>query len=311
MDQGAHRQGPMYFSLTTPGGAVAHAGLLDCTAPEGTVLLPPGVAERLWGRGAEAHGSLTVAYTRLQRGLFARFSPATRAFHEQAAATGVDLRSVLEAALTARSTLTVGEWVEVELGDGAPHALRVAELRPEPQVSLIDTDMEADVGPSLEAEAHVREREEAEARAAEAAAEAAAEQTRIAEAALAAARAVEAGAAEAAGELAALHARQRAEASARLPPEPGPGGDTVAVLFRMPDGGRHQRRFRVSDPLALLFTAADAAGAGGLEPGSYRLVRQFPRAAFAPSDAAGGATLEAAGFSGGGGGGDALLLEPL
>jgi ubiquitin fusion degradation protein 1 len=301
----------MYFALRTPGGAVAHAGLLDCTAPEGTVLLPPGVAERLWGRGAEAHGQLAVAYTRLPRGAFVAFSPATRAFHEQAAAAGVDLRAVLESALAARSTLTVGEWVEVELGGGgAPHALRVAELRPEPQVSLIDTEMEAEVGPSLEAEAHVREREEAEARAAEAAAEAAAEQARIAEAALAAARAVEAAAAEAAEQLAAQHARQRAEAASRLPPEPGPAGDTVSLLFRMPDGGRHQRRFRVSDPLALLFTAADAAGAGGLEPGRYRLVRQFPRAAFAPSDAAGGATLEAAGFSGGGGG-DALLLEPL
>ena len=51
--------------------------------------------------------------------------------------------------------------------DGVPYNLRVLEVQPGPAVSVIDTDMAADVGPSIETEGYLRAQEEQEAREAE------------------------------------------------------------------------------------------------------------------------------------------------
>lgn len=59
------------------------------------------------------------------------------------------------------------------LHGGESYNLRVLELQPAPAVSVIDTDMAADVGPSIETEGYLRAREEAEAREAERARQAA------------------------------------------------------------------------------------------------------------------------------------------
>jgi hypothetical protein len=50
-----------------------------------------------------------------------------------------------------QTTLTEGDWIHV-LHGGKEYALRVLELQPAPAVSLIDTDIAADVGPSIETE---------------------------------------------------------------------------------------------------------------------------------------------------------------
>jgi hypothetical protein len=90
--------------------------------------------------------------------------------------------------------------------------------------------------------------------------------------------------------LAAEHARAVAEAAAaahaealrareaELGPEPTPdcGEPTAMCAVRMPDGTRAARRFRLSDPVSLLFEFVDAKGAGGVQ-GGYQLVTQFPR----------------------------------
>lgn len=47
------------------------------------------------------------------------------------------------------------------------YSLRVLEVQPGPAVSVIDTDMAADVGPSIETEGYLRAQEEQEARQAE------------------------------------------------------------------------------------------------------------------------------------------------
>lgn len=70
--QDAPKNGAMFFELRTPGGTVAHAGLLEFTAPEGVALLPRDVAAALWGLGAEPSGPVTVTYTRLEKGTFVR-----------------------------------------------------------------------------------------------------------------------------------------------------------------------------------------------------------------------------------------------
>lgn len=51
--------------------------------------------------------------------------------------------------------------------DGQVYNLRVLELQPEPAVSIVDTEMAADVGPSIETEGYMRAKAEAEAREAE------------------------------------------------------------------------------------------------------------------------------------------------
>lgn len=46
-DQGASRFGALLFELQTAGGRVCtHAGVLEFTAPEGTVMLPPKVRQQ-------------------------------------------------------------------------------------------------------------------------------------------------------------------------------------------------------------------------------------------------------------------------
>ncbi|KAL3647205.1 hypothetical protein CASFOL_008173 [Castilleja foliolosa] len=73
--------------------------------------------------------------------------------------------------------------------------------------------------------------------------------------------------------------RQLAAKEASLPPEPQPDDENaVTLLIRMPDGNRRGRRFRKSDMLQYLFDFIDVGR--GVKPGSYRLVRPYPRRAF-------------------------------
>ncbi|GFQ06824.1 fas-associated factor 2-a [Phtheirospermum japonicum] len=73
--------------------------------------------------------------------------------------------------------------------------------------------------------------------------------------------------------------RQLAAKEASLPQEPTPDDENaVTLLVRMPDGNRRGRRFRKSDMLQYLFDFIDVGR--GVKPGSYRLVRPYPRRAF-------------------------------
>ncbi|KAI3468791.1 hypothetical protein Pfo_025454 [Paulownia fortunei] len=73
--------------------------------------------------------------------------------------------------------------------------------------------------------------------------------------------------------------RQLAAKEASLPQEPTPDDENaVTLLVRMPDGSRRGRRFRKSDKLQYLFDFIDVGR--GIKPGSYRLVRPYPRRAF-------------------------------
>lgn len=73
--------------------------------------------------------------------------------------------------------------------------------------------------------------------------------------------------------------RKLAAKKASLPPEPSVEDENaVTLLVRMPDGSRRGRRFLKSDRLQSLFDFIDIGG--GVKPGTYRLVRQYPRRAF-------------------------------
>ncbi|KAJ7519539.1 hypothetical protein O6H91_20G043400 [Diphasiastrum complanatum] len=74
-------------------------------------------------------------------------------------------------------------------------------------------------------------------------------------------------------------ARELSAKKARLPPEPAADDEnSVTLLVRLPDGSRRGRRFQKSDKLQCLFDFIDVSG--GVNPGTYRLVRQYPRRAF-------------------------------
>ncbi|XP_024018229.1 plant UBX domain-containing protein 9 isoform X2 [Morus notabilis] len=77
--------------------------------------------------------------------------------------------------------------------------------------------------------------------------------------------------------------RRLAAKKASLAWEPASDDENaVTLLVRMPNGSRLGRRFLKSDKLKLLFDFIDINGA--VEPGSYRVVRSYPRRAFTVDD---------------------------
>ncbi|XP_052209943.1 plant UBX domain-containing protein 8-like isoform X2 [Diospyros lotus] len=88
--------------------------------------------------------------------------------------------------------------------------------------------------------------------------------------------------------------RQLAAKESSLPHEPTIDDENaVNLLVRMPDGSRHGRRFLRSDKLQFLFDFIDVGRA--VKPGTYRLVRPYPRRAF--SDGEGSSTLNEVGLT--------------
>lgn len=308
-DGAAH--GPAYFELAVEGRPPTHAALLDFEAAEGAVGLPPKVLRCLGldgppGPGAAPQPLVAVTYRSLRAGTYAKLQPVRSAFQRELG----DIRSALELELLTHATLTEGDTLVVRsLEDGLPHELRVVSLLPEPAVSVVDTDLEVDIAPSVEAEdAQAAERARAEA---EAAAAAAAREEAIAreaqEEAAAEARRAEAAAA-------------RAAAAAALPPEPAASAGTVSVLLKLPSGERRTRRFAHAQPLASLFAFVETLELtrdGGEEGGGegsgarrFRLASQYPRRVWERS-ACEGALGEAPslGAAGLGGAQEALFVE--
>ncbi|GBF92625.1 hypothetical protein Rsub_05239 [Raphidocelis subcapitata] len=353
MAQEAFKNGAMLFEVSASNGARTHAGVLEFSSEvaEGVVLLPEKVQDSLWGLatpalppadapgggdggggagpgpgsdggepvgsgGGRCAGKVHVAYKRLEKGTYVRLQPETRAFHDVVGSDPEQMRAALEDALHAVCALTEGDWVQVPFG-GETYALRVLELQPDPAVSVIDTDIACDVGPSIETEGYLRAREEELAREQERQRQLQEEREALALQALAAAEAQQAEEQQRAAEDAARRLRIAAAAAAALPPEPGTSQPHATCAVRLPGGERLQRRFGPSDPVAALFDWVDSNGAGGMWPGEYRLVSAYPRRVFEPPAAkagaggggGGGGTLEAAGLVAGEQ--VALLLEGL
>lgn len=74
-------------------------------------------------------------------------------------------------------------------------------------------------------------------------------------------------------------AAARHELAIKMPPEPAEDCSDALVnaRFQMPGGERVQRRFRLDAPVSELFDFVESCGAGGLMPGTYRLVTRYPR----------------------------------
>nr|GMD79966.1 plant UBX domain-containing protein 8 [Ipomoea batatas] len=77
--------------------------------------------------------------------------------------------------------------------------------------------------------------------------------------------------------------RQLAAKEGSLPQEPTPDDENaVNLVVRMPDGSRRGRRFLKSDRLQCLFDFIDVGRV--VKPGTYRLVRPYPRRAFSSGE---------------------------
>ena len=287
IDQDAHRKGVggYFFELESlETGRRTVSSVLDFSAAEGFVALPKKVARCLFGLGktdgetetdecdweSMMAGRVKVTYKRLRKGTRCVFQPRVKAFQIALNANpSIDIKICLENCLSAYSCLAVGDWVPVTLPDhDGPREfdLRVKELEVNGEAvdacSIIDTDLEAEVHPSIETEERMFQ-EELRAR-------------QLKEERARAAREAElAQEAETAARVAAVR-----EASTRLQeiaePAPAEAGVT-SVMVRFPDGNKCSRSFRVSDPVWLLFCFVDSNGASGLLPGEYKLVSQYPR----------------------------------
>ncbi|KAK3286830.1 hypothetical protein CYMTET_5633 [Cymbomonas tetramitiformis] len=250
--QGAEEHGLMFMELVA-GSRRTHAAVLEFTAQEGTVGLPPTLVQRL---GGDEIDSVQVKYTQLQKGTYAKLQPIGHEFQKHI----VNIKETLEASLMLHSALTVGDPLMVT-HDGQTYEVRVKELHPETQVSVIETDVEVDLATSVEAEEYQRAAAEEERRRVE-----------EAERALQLAREAEVAAAARAADV----ARWRQQKAATLPAEPpqeAPG--VVSCAVRLPEGRRVVRRMLPGDLLQLLFDFIDVAGSE--EPNSYNIASSYPR----------------------------------
>jgi len=306
VQQQASKNGQLFFKLTTPSGHCTHAAILDFSAAEGTIGVPPELM-RLLGqeenslRTADEVGSqkattavaeIDVRYRRLPKGTFAKVQPLLSAFHEVG-----NVKIMLERELQFRTTLTVGDELAVNEG-GNSYALRVLELMPHEAVSLIDTDLEVEVLPSVQNEAAIAAEQEAQRRREEEAAAIAEARQREAEAAAAEERAA----------IAATVARnklreaRRAAALEHLSEEPEAGTPGVVhVAVRCPDGFRCARRFLAEESLEKLFLLVEAywhEDSESLLPQKFRLASSFPRRVFErPTTASSAVSLADVGLS--------------
>lgn len=124
------------------GRTATHAGVLEFTAEEGYVELPPHV----WRNGgfSDTSREARVRYVRLPKGKYAKLQPEGRDF-----AVVLNHKAVLETELRQHASLTQGDLLTVQHG-GVEYGLRVLELKPQTSVSVLETDLEVDVVGSLE-----------------------------------------------------------------------------------------------------------------------------------------------------------------
>ncbi|KAK4758982.1 hypothetical protein SAY87_020283 [Trapa incisa] len=155
-DQGAFDKGPMYFRLSVvqqegpsdigseekEGARTIHCGVLEFTAPEGSVGLPPHVWNNLFGADYQTSVMtplVEVRYVSLPKGAYAKLQPMGFGF--------LDLpnhKAILETSLRQHATLSQGDIFTVNYGELA-YKLKVLELKPSSTVSVLETDIEVDI----------------------------------------------------------------------------------------------------------------------------------------------------------------------
>lgn len=152
-DQGALDKGPMYFRLSRTDMTVSsesdanvkqepgttHSGVLEFTAREGSVELPPHVWSNLFSNDVIDVPLVEVCYSSLPKGTYAKLQPEGMGFSDLP-----NHKAVLETTLRKHATLSQGDIITVNYGE-LLYKLRVLELKPATSVSVLETDVEVDV----------------------------------------------------------------------------------------------------------------------------------------------------------------------
>lgn len=124
---------------------VSHCGVREFSAQPGRVGLPPKIIQTLGG-DLSLIDSIELKYVVLSKCTFVQLKPKENKFFEVG-----PVKRCLEENLRHYSTLTVGDVFTVWYR-GQAYNLVVKEMRPEPQCSLLDTDVEVDLQLSEEFE---------------------------------------------------------------------------------------------------------------------------------------------------------------
>ncbi|XP_027127106.1 uncharacterized protein [Coffea arabica] len=152
-EQGAFDKGPLHFSLsvivkddlseTMNSGSqnrrTTHAGVLEFTADEGSVGVPPHVWSNLFPAETSMLPMVEVRYVWLPKGTFAKLQPDEYGFSDIP-----NHKAVLETSLRQHATLSEGDMLRVNHGV-LTYNLRVLELKPSSSVSVLETDIEVDI----------------------------------------------------------------------------------------------------------------------------------------------------------------------
>lgn len=151
-DQRAFDKGPLYFRLSVAcqevpsdvvgnkeGHSVTHSGVLEFTAEEGTVALPPHVWSNLFASELPMAALVEVQYIRLPKGSYAKLQPEQAGFFDVP-----NHKAVLETTLRQHATLSQDDTITVRHGERT-FKLRVLELKPSSSVSVLETDIEVDI----------------------------------------------------------------------------------------------------------------------------------------------------------------------
>ncbi|KAL9246965.1 hypothetical protein vseg_020443 [Gypsophila vaccaria] len=148
-DQGAFDKGPVYFRLSiagqestsdkNEGHGVTHSGVLEFTAEEGCVALPPHVWNNLLPSEELTTLLIEVKYVRLPKGSYAKLQSDEVAFLDVP-----NHKAVLETTLRQHATLSQNDVITVRYGE-LMFKLHVLELKPSSSVSVLETDIEVDI----------------------------------------------------------------------------------------------------------------------------------------------------------------------
>ncbi|CAI9294788.1 unnamed protein product [Lactuca saligna] len=148
--EGAFDKGPLHFQLSvhhqnnsSPSETITtHAGVLEFTADEGTVIIPPHIWNNLYSKKDPITPLIEVKYVWLPKGTYAKLQSQELGFSDIP-----NHKAVLETTLRQHATLSQNDILTVKHGVLTYH-LHVLELKPSPSVSVLETDIEVDiVGP--------------------------------------------------------------------------------------------------------------------------------------------------------------------
>ncbi|KAE8685259.1 hypothetical protein F3Y22_tig00111099pilonHSYRG00089 [Hibiscus syriacus] len=124
-----------------------HSGVLEFTADEGSVAIPPHVWSNLFPVDTPMVPLVEVRYVRLPKDTYAKFQPDGIGFSDLP-----NHKAILETSFRQHATLFQDDVLTVKYGE-LTYSLHVLELKPSSSISVLETDIEVDiVNPGVESD---------------------------------------------------------------------------------------------------------------------------------------------------------------